>query len=230
MPRQPLILAPGLSCDAALWSAQVAGLADVADIVVADTLGDDSIADMATRLLDAAPDRFAIAGLSMGGYVAMEVCRRAPERVIRLAVLDTNARADTAEQTALRQFAIRTARTRDFETVIRGSLGLLVHPEVVSEVAEAVVQMALRVGFETYERQQTAIMNRIDSLPGLGRVAVPALVLVGAEDLFTPPYYAEEMAAAIPGAKLVQVPRCGHMATMEQPEAVNAALREWLAA
>lgn len=226
--RQPLVLVPGLACDAALWDAQVEGLADVAEIAIADTFSDGSIAAMATRLLDSAPERFAIAGLSMGGYVAMEVCRRAPERVTRLALLDTSARADTDEQKALRRFAIRTARERDFETVIRGSLGLLVHPEVAAHIAEEVVEMALRVGLETYERQQTAIMNRIDSLPGLAQVEVPAMVLVGSEDLFTPPYYAEEMAEAIPGATLVKVPRCGHMATMEQPEAVNLALWEWL--
>ncbi|EIZ78884.1 hydrolase, alpha [Novosphingobium sp. Rr 2-17] len=227
---QPLILVPGLSCDAALWRAQVDGLADVAAITIADTLQDDSIAAMATRLLDAAPERFAIAGLSMGGYVAMEVCRRAPERVTRLALLDTNARADNAEQVALRRFAIRTARERGYETVIRGSVGQLVHPQADPAVVEAVVTMALRVGLDTYEAQQTAIIGRIDSLPALADVTMPALVLVGAEDLLTPPYYAEEMAEAIPGATLVKVPRCGHMATMEQPEAVNHALRGWLSA
>lgn len=225
-----LILVPGLSCDVALWRAQVEGLADVAAITVADTLHDDTIAAMATRLLDAAPERFAIAGLSMGGYVAMEVCRRAPERVTRLALLDTNARADNAEQVALRRFAIRTARERGYETVIRGSMGQLVHPQADPAVVEAVVAMALRVGLDVYEAQQSAIMGRIDSLPGLAEVAVPALVVVGADDLLTPPHYAEEMAEAIPGATLVKVPRCGHMATMEQPEAVNLALRAWLAA
>ncbi|MEE4451903.1 alpha/beta fold hydrolase [Novosphingobium resinovorum] len=230
MSRQPLILVPGLSCDTALWEAQVAGLADVAETIVADTLSDDSIAAMATRLLDAAPERFAIAGLSMGGYVAMEVARRAPERVTRLALLDTNARADSAEQAQLRRFAIRTAHDRGFEAVIRGSLAQLVHPETDPAIAEAVVQMALRVGLPTFENQQAAIIGRMDSLPGLGAVSCPALVVVGAQDLLTPPYYAEEMAAAIPGAVLRLIPDCGHMATMERPEAVNAALRGWLAA
>jgi len=228
--RQPLVLVPGLSCDAALWDAQVRGLADVAEIAVADTLSDASIAAMATRLLDRAPGRFALAGLSMGGYVAMEVVRRAPGRVTRLALLDTNARADNKEQAALRRAAIRTARERGFESVLRGSLAQLVHPQADPAISEAVVAMALRVGLETFENQQAAIIGRIDALPGLGAVTVPALVLVGAQDRLTPPYHAEEMAAAIPGAVLCKVPECGHMATMERPEAVNAALREWLAA
>lgn len=226
--RQPLVLVPGLSCDAELWRAQVTGLADLASITIADTMSDDSIAAMASRLLDVAPEKFALAGLSMGGYIAMEVCRRAPERVSRLALLDTSARADDRDQIALRYAAIRTARERGFETVLRGSLAQLVHPDAPAAVSESVVQMAMRVGLTRFEAQQSAIIGRTDSLPGLASVAVPALVLVGAEDRLTPPYLAEEMAAAIPEATLCKVPRCGHMATMEQPEAVNAALRNWL--
>lgn len=224
-----LVLVPGLSCDAALWNAQVAGLADVARMTVADTLSDDSIPAMATRLLDTAPERFAIAGLSMGGYVAMEVIRRAPERVTGLALLDTNARADTPDQARLRHFAIRTAQDRGLEAVIRGSLAQIVHPDADPHVAEAVVAMALRVGLPVFENQQTAIMTRTDPLPGLAAVRVPALVVVGEQDLLTPPHYAEEMAAAIPGAVLRVIPECSHMATMERPDAVNAALRVWLA-
>ncbi|WP_404482617.1 alpha/beta fold hydrolase [Novosphingobium sp. BL-52-GroH] len=227
--RQPLVLVPGLTCDAEVWGAQIAGLSDVADMTVADTFADDSIAAMARRLLDAAPERFALAGFSMGGCVAMEVVRLAPGRVARLALLDTSARADDPDHAAVRRAAVRTARERGFERVLRGSLGLLVHPEADPAIGEAVVAMALRVGIDTFERQQAAIAGRGDSLPALAQVAVPALVLVGAEDRTTSPRHARDMAAAIPGAVLRQVPRCGHMATMEQPEAVNAALRDWLA-
>jgi pimeloyl-ACP methyl ester carboxylesterase len=227
---QPLVLVPGLTCDAAVWRAQLDGLADAATMTVADTAQDGSIAAMAQRLLDTAPERFALAGFSMGGYVAMEVAARAPGRVTRLALLDTNAGADDAGRAAVRRAAVRTARERGFEKVLRGSLGLLVHPEADPAIGEAVVAMALRVGIEAFARQQAAIVGRPDPLPGLTAVRVPALVLVGADDRTTPPRYAEEIAAAIPGAVLRRIARCGHMAPMEQPEAVNAALREWLAA
>lgn len=228
--RQPLVLVPGLTCDAEVWRAQTAGLADVADMTVADTLDDDSIAAMAERLLDDAPDRFALAGFSMGGYVAMEVIARAPERVARLALLDTSADADAPGQAAVRRAAVRTAQERGFERVLRGSLSLLVHPEADPAIGDAVVAMALRVGIEAFERQQTAIITRADPRPGLPAIRVPTLVLVGAEDRTTPPRFAEAIAGAVPGAVLRTIARCGHMSTMEQPAAVNAALRGWLAA
>lgn len=228
--RQPLILVPGLTCDAEVWAAQVAGLADVAEATVADIVSDDSIPAMAQRLLDTAPDRFALAGFSMGGYVAMEVIARAPERVTRLALLDTSSRADSPDYAAVRRAAVRTAHERGFERVLRGSLGLLVHPETDPAIGEAVIAMALRVGIEAFERQQAALLLRNDMLAGVAAVRVPTLVLVGEEDRTTPPGHARDLAAAIPGAVLCKVPRCGHMATLEQPEAVNAALRDWLAA
>lgn len=227
---QPLVLVPGLTCDAEVWRAQVEGLSEVADMSVADTLSDDSIAAMAQRLLDAAPERFALAGFSMGGYVAMEVAARAPERVTRLALLDTNAGSDDKGRAAVRRAAVRTARDRGFEAVLRGSLGLLLHPDADPAIGEAVVAMALRVGIDAFERQQAAIIGRPDALSGLRSIGVPALVLVGADDRTTPPHYAQEIAEAIPDAVMRMIPRCGHMTTMEQPEAVNAALREWLAA
>lgn len=227
--RQPLVLVPGLTCDARVWAAQVDGLADVADMTVADTVHDDSIAAMAQRLLDTAPERFALAGFSMGGYVAMEVVRRAPMRVTRLALLDSSAQEDDEGHAAVRRAAVRTARERGFEKVLRGSLGLLLHPEADPAIGEAVVAMALRVGIEAFTRQQAAIAGRGAALADLASVAVPTLVLVGAEDRTTPPRHAREMAAAIDGAVLYKVPRCGHMSTMERPEAVNAALRDWLA-
>lgn len=226
---QPLVLVPGLTCDAEVWRAQLGALGDAASMQVADTLLDDSIAAMAERLLADAPACFALAGFSMGGYVAMEVLRRAPERVSRLALLDTNAEADDPGRAAVRRAAVRTARERGLEKVLRGSLGLLLHPDALPALGEAVVAMALRVGIEAFERQQGAIISRADYRPSRARVKVPTLVLVGAEDRTTPPRYAEEIAAAVPGAVLQRIERCGHMAPMERPAEVNAALREWLA-
>lgn len=227
--KQALVLVPGLSCDRHVWQAQIAGLSDIAEVTVGDTLQDDSIALMAGRVLDAAPERFAIAGFSMGGYVAMEIWRRAPERVTRLALVDTNARADSEEQAALRRAAIATARSRGFEHVLRGSLRQLVAPDCPEALFEEVVQMALRVGFGTYMDQQAAIIDRADSLETLGTVTVPAMVMVGAEDALTPPRLAEEMVRALPGAVYEVIADAGHMAPMEQPEAVNAAFQRWLA-
>lgn len=228
--RQPLVLVPGLTCDAGVFRAQTAGLADVADMTVASTVEDDSIAAMAARLLDDAPDRFALAGFSMGGYVAMEVIARAPERVTRLALIDTSPAVDDAGQAAVRRAAVRTARERGFEKVLRGSLSLLLHPDAAPEIGEAVVAMALRVGVDTFAAQQHAIIHRADPRPGLAAIAVPTLVLVGEDDRTTPPRHSEAIAAAVAGAQLHCIARCGHMATMEQPGAVNAALREWLSA
>ncbi|TDW64977.1 pimeloyl-ACP methyl ester carboxylesterase [Novosphingobium sp. PhB55] len=234
--RQALVLVPGLSCDRHVWQAQIAGLSDMADISIGDTLKDDSIPLMASRVLDAAPERFAIAGFSMGGYVAMEIWRRAPERVTRLALVDTNARADTQPQAELRRAAIRTAQARGFEHVLRGSLRQLVAPDCPEALFEEVVQMALRVGFGTYMDQQAAIIDRADSLATLGTITVPAMVMVGAADALTPPHLAEEMAQAMAsadvgsdsGAAYEVIADAGHMAPMEQPDAVNAAFRRWL--
>ncbi|MDF2639291.1 MAG: alpha/beta hydrolase [Novosphingobium lindaniclasticum] len=226
--RQTLVLVPGLSCDRHVWQAQIAGLCDIAEISVGDTLKDDSIALMASRVLDTAPDRFAIAGFSMGGYVAMEIWRRAPERVTRLALVATNARADTGEQAALRRAAIATARARGFEHVLRGSLRQLVAPDCPEPLFEEVVQMALRVGFGTYMDQQAAIIDRADSLETLGTVTVPAMVMVGEADALTPPRLAEEMVQALPGSAYEIISDAGHMVPMEQPDAVNAAFRRWL--
>ncbi|WP_313434061.1 alpha/beta fold hydrolase [Novosphingobium sp.] len=228
--KQALVLVPGLSCDRHVWQAQTNGLSDIADISIGDTLKDDSIALMASRVLEAAPERFAIAGFSMGGYVAMEIWRRAPERVTRLALVDTNARADTEEQAALRRAAIATARSRGFEYVLRGSLRQLVAPGCPEALFEEVVQMALRLGFGTYMDQQAAIMDRADSLETLRTVTVPAMVMVGEADALTPPRLAEEMVQALPGAAYEVIADAGHMAPMEQPEAVNAAFRRWLGA
>lgn len=227
--KHALILAPGLTCDAAVWQAQVTGLSDIADIQIADTLSDDSITAMANRLLESAPDLFALAGFSMGGYVALEVMRIAPERITHLALLNTSAKAEAAGHDAVRKAAVQTAHARGFEKVLRGSLGLLLHKDAAPEIGDEVVSMALRVGLDTFEHQQIAIMGRPDAHPTLPSITVPTLILVGAEDLTTPPYYAEEMAATIPQSHLRILENCGHMSTMEQPDSVNQALREWLA-
>ncbi len=231
MAKSPLVLLPGLLCDRALWAPQIEALADVAEVSVADLTQADSMADMAAAVLAAAPARFALAGLSMGGYVAFEVLRRAPERVLRLALLDTSARADTPEQTQARRDLIALTQQGDFKGVTPRLLPRWVHPSRVGDAAlvETVTAMTRRVGRDAFIRQQTAIMNRPDSRPGLAAISCPTLVLCGREDQSTPVDRHREIAADIANARLVIVPECGHLSTLERPETVNRELRAWLA-
>ncbi len=228
--RIPLILLPGMPLDGALWEHQTRHLADVAEPSVGDLTGQDSMAALATAVLAQAPPRFALAGLSMGGYVAFEILRRAPERVAKLALLDTSARPDTPEQTATRQDAVRLVGQGRLRQVVAAGLPRLVHPDRTGDTAlvDSVQAQAQRVGPDGYARQQTAIMNRPDSRPGLRAIACPTLVLCGRQDAITPPEVHEEIAGGIPGARLVLVEDCGHLSAMEQPQAVTALLREWL--
>ena len=228
--RPPLILLPGLLCDGALWQHQSQALADIADVSVADLTSQETIGAMASQVLAAAPEQFALAGLSMGGYVALEIIRQAPERVARLALVDTNARADSPQQSADRWALIGLARSGEFKGVTRRLLPLLVHRERVNDeqLANAIFAMAERVGRDAFIRQQRAIMGRPDSRRDLGLIHCPTVVLCGRQDLLTPLAMATEMAEKIPRAVLVAIEECGHLAALEQPQAVSAVLRYWL--
>ena len=222
-----LVLLPGLICDARLWRDVIAGLDQRS--MVADLTQDDSIAAMAARTLAAAPARFALAGLSMGGYVALEIMRQAPERGTHLALLDTSARPDDEARKETRRKGIEMVEQGKFIGVSRGLLGSLVAPQHMgTDVAREVQAMSERVGQAAYVRQQVAIMGRVDSRPGLGEIRVPVLVGVGESDKLTPPELAEEMAAGIKGAELVRFPDSAHLPTMENPGAVVDAMRAWL--
>lgn len=226
---QPLLLVPGLRCDAHLWQPVVSRLADRIAPTVADVSLDDSISAMAARILTAAPPRFALAGLSMGGYVALEIIRRAPERITHLALLDTNARPDAEERKEARRTEMGLVAQGKSALVSRAALpGLLAARHLDGPVAETVHAMAMRVEVDAYFRQQTAIMARIDQRPFLPQIKVPTLVGVGAEDALIPLPLSEEMAALIPGAELVIFPDAGHIPTLENPAAVAAAMRAWL--
>lgn len=223
-----LLLLPGLICDERLWRDVIAGLD--ARSIVADLTQDDSIGAMAQRALAVAPARFALAGLSMGGYVAFEIMRQAPERVTHLALLDTSARADDDARKETRRKGIEMVGQGKFIGVSRGLLGSLVAPQHMgTPVAGDVQAMSERVGQAAYMRQQVAIMNRVDSRPTLGDIQVPTLVGVGESDKLTPPELAEEMAAGIAGSELVRFPDSAHLPTMENPSAVVEAMKAWLA-
>jgi pimeloyl-ACP methyl ester carboxylesterase len=231
MIKPGLVLLPGLLCDAALWQAQVARFGDRFDVQVADLTRDDSLRKMAGRVLAAAPERFALAGLSMGGYVAQEILREAPARVSRVALLDTSARPDSPEQAERRHGLIALAKTGKFKGVTPRLLPLLIHPARLPDraVTGTVMAMAERVGQAAFLRQQNAILGRPDGRADLARVGCPALVLCGRNDALTPPALSEEIARTLPDARLVIVEECGHLATLEQPDAVNQAFEDWLA-
>ena len=231
MPQKiPLVLLPGLLCDAALWRPQVEGLGALAAPIIVDLSRDDSLAGMARRALAEAPPSFALAGLSMGGYVAQEVMRQAPERVTRLALLDTSARADTPEQSARRRGLIELSEKGEFKGVTPRLLPLLIHPARHEDkpLTELVMGMAEHVGKDAFLRQQKAIMGRPDGREDLRRIACPTLVLCGRQDALTPVVLHEEIAGLVPGAKLVVVEDCGHLSTIEKPVTVTAVLRQWL--
>jgi pimeloyl-ACP methyl ester carboxylesterase len=227
-----LVLLPGLLCDHALWEPQMAALADACVPSVPDLTRDDSFPTMAARVLAEAPaQRFALAGLSMGGYVAMEIMRQAPERVTKLALLDTRATLDTPEETARRHELIRLAQTeRGFTPITTRMLPLLVHPARIGEepLVRIIREMSERIGAKAYVRHQNAIMSRPDFRPGLPRIECPTLVLCGREDVLTPLEKHEDIARLIPTARLVIIEQCGHLSTLERPYEVNVALRNWL--
>lgn len=225
-----VLFLPGLLCDGRLWRDQVAALAGTR-CVVADLTHDDSLGAMAERSLRALPAeaRLSVCGLSMGGYVAFEIMRRAPGRVARLALFDTSARPDTPEQTRRRRGLLSLSESGMFRGVTPRLLPQLLAPaNLAGPMGAEVMAMAERVGRPAFHRQQRAIMHRPDSRPDLAAIAVPTLVGVGEEDALTPPHLAEEMAAGIPGARLARIPGAGHLPPMEAPDAVIRLLREWL--
>lgn len=225
----PLLLLPGLLNDARLWTAQVEGLSDIAPCVVGDLTGEAHIRALARSVLARAPREFALAGLSMGGYVALEIMRESPGRVRALALLDTQARPDTPEASKNRREQVQRAET-DFEGIIDTLFPRLVHPQRARDATlqELFRSMARTLGPTVFARQQSAIMSRIDSRPFLPRIACPTLVLCGREDGVTPVALHEEIASAIPGAHLEVIDECGHLSAIEQPAAVTQALRGWL--
>jgi len=163
----------------------------------------------------------------MGGYVALEILRQAPERIERLALLNTHARPDSAESTANRRRLMALAQ-KDFPAVIQALMPKLVRPEHLDQLSGTMTEMALATGPEAFLRQQEAIIGRIDSRPHLGAIRCPTLVVAARDDQLMPVEILEEMAGAIPGARLAIVEDCGHMASLERPEEVTKLLRGWL--
>ena len=228
MARQNLILVPGLICDDEVWAHARSHLADIANCTVVPAEGADSMQQMAAEVLATAPERFAIAGFSMGGYVATEVLRQAPARVTRLALLDTSSRVDTPEKAAARRRAIADCENGRFDRVIDAFVPQLLHPDRMSEpLAERVKAMGHRVGAARFARRHRAMLTRRAPRDVLEAFAGPARVITGRTDRLTPLEEHEELAAWSRG-RLSIVEDCGHMPPLERPQAATALLRDWL--
>jgi pimeloyl-ACP methyl ester carboxylesterase len=226
----PIVLVPGLLCTARLYAEQVPALWRFGPVTVADHSRDDSMAAIARRILATAPPRFALAGLSLGGYIALEIMRQAPERVAKLAVLDSRVGAELPVQTANRLPLIELAKTSRFADIPDRLFPVLVHRDRLGDAAlKSIVRtMAEETGPAAFLRETQAIMTRADARSVLSTISCPTLVVVGDNDALTPPKLAEEIAAGIRGARLVVIADCGHLSTLERPDAVNQALAEWM--
>jgi pimeloyl-ACP methyl ester carboxylesterase len=233
--KLPLVLVPGLLCDDAVWQPQTTALADIADITIADHGLLDSLDAMAEAILARAPERFALAGHSMGGRVAFEVIRRAPERVMALAILDSGFAplpqgAAGEQEIAGRQRLVALARNAGMRFMGQDWLQAMVHPSRLTDrvLINSILDMIERKTPDHFEAQVRALLGRPDARPLLPRIACPALVLCGREDSWSPLAQHEEMAELIPVSRLVALAECGHMSTLEKSAEVSAAMRQWL--
>jgi pimeloyl-ACP methyl ester carboxylesterase len=225
---QELVLVPGLGSDSAVWRRTVLELNGEVTCTVGDTLNDDSLHAMAQRILANAPRNFALAGVSMGGMVALEIMRIAPQRITRLALVDTRARPDTPAQKAYRHLANLLAGSLDYRRLSEFSMGSLVHSSAAPDIRAELLEMSGRVGAKTYIRQNRAVLARTDLRPILHQIAIPTAIVVGAEDRMTPVELSKEMHELIPGSSLRIINDCGHLPPIEKPEAMAGILLDLL--
>lgn len=231
MAREPLILVPGVLCDEDLYRDQLPALSAHADVsITMEQARHDTLPGIARAILDAAPARFALCGLSMGGIIAFEIMRQQPARVSRLALLDTNARDILADERKVREGRMRLVANGHVDVMVGLQLSRFIPLTRLGDdlLVDRVLKMVRRVEAATYLRQERALLRRVDSRPSLGAIACPTLVLCGREDAATPLAMSQEIATAIPGARLEIVEDCGHLSTMERPAEANAALLRWL--
>jgi pimeloyl-ACP methyl ester carboxylesterase len=222
-----LVMIPGLGSDAAIWQRTIAALDGAVDCLVGDTLSDETLHGMAQRILDQAPETFALAGVSMGGMVALQMLRIAPHRVTRLALIDTNARRDTMMRKTVRYLSnFAAAIAPDFDKLSRRSVSSLVHPSTSEDVRTEIARMGARVGAECYIRQTRAVAARKDLRPILRSITVPTAVVVGAADTVTPVKLSQEIHDLTPRSTLHIIPDCGHLPPIEKPADLAVILLE----
>jgi pimeloyl-ACP methyl ester carboxylesterase len=224
-----------LICDQTVWQWQIDALSDVADCTCADYGALHSLPAMAEAVLRTAPERFSVAGHSMGGRVALEIYRLAPNRVARIALFDTGylplaSGPAGEEETRKRAELVTLAQSRGMLAMLSQWLPPMIHPSRINDTAlvNSIIEMMSRKTPEVFAAQEHALLSRPDASPVLEQIRCPALLLCGREDGWSGPAQHAAMSAKIQGSRLVIVPDCGHMSTMEQPAAVSAALREWL--
>lgn len=233
MQMMPLVLLPGMMCDQRLFAPQISAFKEERLVQVVDISRADSMSAIASQVLDQAPDVFALAGLSMGGIVAMEILRQAPQRVERLALLDTNPRAEVID--------VQVNRNRQIQCVQNGELHRLMHCEMfphylaqslpaihAQNILSLCSDMAMSLGGAAFIRQSRALQNRIDQQQVLSQYRRPSLVLMGNEDTLCPLDRHQLMHTLLADSTLVVIDQAGHLTTLEQPEAVNLALKNWL--
>ena len=228
---EPLILVPGLVSDGELWSAVTSALGDATRCIIGDTLREATLPDMARRILRDAPPRFALAGISMGGMVALEMVALAPERVTRLALIDTTARPDTVSQKFGRSVATMLVRAgAPFEQVIARGTNTLVDPATSPEVRARLAAMSVRLGPQVFVRQNRALAKRRDLRPVLPGITVPTAVIVGQNDRKAPPGLSREIHALVSGSTLETIAGCGHLPPAEAPDVLIGLMGPWLQA
>ncbi|MCH9825011.1 MAG: alpha/beta hydrolase [Alphaproteobacteria bacterium] len=228
--RTPLVLLPGMMCDARLFAPQIAAFSAERRVVVLPLTGENTVERLAARILENSPPHFALAGLSMGGIVAMEVIRQAPERITHLALLDTNPRAELPEVAANREPQKQKVREGHLRSVMRDEMkpNYLASSPAKAGILELCTDMAEALGPEAFISQSEALATRPDQQETLRRVTVPTLVLCGREDRLCPVERHELMHALVPDSELVIIENAGHLPTLEQPDATKKALQTWL--
>jgi len=226
----PILLVPGLAVSPRIYAPVAPPMWRLGPVTVANHIRDANMGAIARRILAEAPPRFALAGHSMGGYIAFEIMRQAPQRVAKLALINTQARPDTPEATARRRGQIARAKSGDYHAVLDELFLGFVHPSRREDATlrQLVRDMGDDIGAEAFIRQQTAVLSRPDSRPTLAWIKCPTLVLSGDEDNTIPNSLSVEMADGIHGAKLTILANCGHLPQPEQPQATAEALVEWL--
>ena len=229
--KPTLFLVPGLLCDELVWQHQLVAFAATHRMVVPELAGETSLAAMAERILASAPERFAIAGHSLGGRITLEVARRAPARLTHVGLFDTGAGPVGPAEEASRMELVTLGETQGLAAVAKAWLPPMLHPARRADAAFMAPLETMVAGRSaaSFRRQQQALLSRPDGRPVLATLRCPTLVLTGREDEWSPPAQHAAMAAEIPGATLVVVPEAGHFAPLEQPAAVTAAMRDWLA-
>ena len=231
MPPAPLLLLPGMMCDARLFAPQIAALSATRALSVCPLIGADSVKDLAALILADAPPRFALAGLSMGGIIAMEMMRQAPHRITRLALLDTNPKAEAPNIAALRLPQIAQVQAGDLHAVMRDQMkpNYLTDGPNRGAILDLCMEMAQALGPDAFVDQSHALMTRPDQQDTLRGITVPTLILCGQDDALCPLHRHTLMHDLVAGSDLVVIPQAGHLPTLEQPSATTDALRRWLA-